>query len=195
MKKVNLLMTLTLLSVISVFGQTKWTFDKAHTSILFSIDHMVISEVVGKFEKFDGTVETKSDKDFTDAKIKLTIDVKSINTDNEERDKHLKSPDFFDAEKYPTIKFESTSMKKLNGNFYLLKGKLTMHGITKEVELEVKYNGTVKDPWGNIKAGFKVVGTINRKDFGIVYNSTLESGGLLIGEEERINCNVELIKL
>lgn len=173
--------------------QTVWNIDKAHSKIQFEIDHMVISEVTGQFKEYMGTV--LSDKpDFSDLKVNATIQVNSISTDNDDRDKHLVGEDFFNAAKYPTITFEGTSMQKKEDNKYKLTGNLTIHGVTKPVTLDVKYNGTQKDPWGNIKAGFKVTGKIKRKDFGLTYNSTLETGGLLIGEEVEILINVELAK-
>jgi len=178
----------------SIAQTTKWAIDKSHSKIQFDVAHLVISEVTGQFKSFDGTV--LSDKpDFSDAKIEITIDVNSINTDDEKRDQHLKSADFFDANKYPTITFKSKSIRKINNNTYKLIGDLNMHGVTKEVALDVQFNGIKNDPWGNTKAGFKVTGKINRNDFGLKYNAPLEGGGLLIGEEVNITCKVELLKL
>ncbi len=154
---------------------------------------MVITDVSGRFRSFDGTVY--ADKaDFTDIKISLTIDVKSIDTDNKKRDDHLRSSDFFDADKYPTITFISKSMKKTGKDTYKLSGDFTMHGVTKEITLDVKYGGTIKDPYGNTRAGFKLTGKLDRTDFGLKYNSVMDNGGLLIGEEVEIICNVEIIK-
>jgi polyisoprenoid-binding protein YceI len=177
----------------SIAQTTKWVIDKSHSKVQFDVAHLVISEVTGQFKSFDGSV--LSDKpDFSDAKIEVNIDVNSINTDDEKRDGHLKSPDFFDANKYPKITFKSKSLKKVNNNLYKLTGDLTMHGVTKEVVLDVQFNGIKNDPWGNTKAGFKVTGKINRNDFGLKYNAPLEGGGVLIGEEVNITCNVELLK-
>jgi polyisoprenoid-binding protein YceI len=177
----------------SIAQTTKWVIDKSHSKVQFDVAHLVISEVTGQFKSFDGSV--LSDKpDFSDAKIEVSIDVNSINTDDEKRDEHLKSPDFFDANKYPKITFKSKSLKKVNNNLYKLTGDLTMHGVTKEVVLDVQFNGIKNDPWGNTKAGFKVTGKINRNDFGLKYNAPLEGGGVLIGEEVNITCNVELLK-
>ena len=154
---------------------------------------MVISEVDGRFDKFEGEL-TNSKDDFSNAKIKLTIDVSSINTGDESRDKHLKNPDFFDAETFPEITFHSSSMEKTTGSNYKLTGNLTMHGVTIRVVLDAKYGGTIKDPWGNTKAGFKITGTLNRTDWDLKYNSVMETGGLMIGEEIEITCKIELIK-
>lgn len=193
MKRISLLIFALIASEVIFAQTTKWDFDLGHSNIQFSISHMVISEVTGNFTSFEGTV--LSDKaDFTDAKINFTIEVNSIDTDNEKRDQHLAGADFFDAEKYPEITFKGKSLKKVSGNKYKLTGDFTMHGVTKTIELDVKYGGTIKDPWGNTKAGFKITGTIKRYDFGLKYNSTLEAGGLMLGEEVELVCNIELAK-
>ncbi len=196
MKKTVLFLSILFLVIHSVSAQeeAKWGFDKIHSKIQFDVDHMVISEVSGQFQEYEGTVVT-SKEDFSDARIDFSIDVKSIDTDNEDRDKHLRSADFFDVEKYPKIIFSGKEMKKVGENLYQLTGDYTMHGVTKEITLDVKYGGTVKDPYGNIKAGFKITGIINRTDFGLKYNSFMDSGGMLIGEEVTITCKIELIKL
>lgn len=191
MKK--LLFFVLILSLGALQAQTKWTFDKAHSKVQFKVTHMVISEVTGQFKSYDGTVETSKD-DFTDAKINFTIDVNSINTDNEQRDNHLKSDDFFNAEKYPKITFVSKSFKKVGDKKYKLVGDLTIRNITKQVELDVVYNGTVKDPWGNTRAGFKVTGQVNRFDFGLKWNALLEFGGAVVGEKVDIIIDVEIVK-
>lgn len=194
MKKIKLISAVLLITALSVSAQkTKWSFDKTHSKVQFDISHMVISEVSGRFQKYEGTVLADKD-DFSDAKIDFSIDVKSIDTDDEKRDQHLRSPDFFDAAKYPKITFKSKSMKKVGENKYKLTGDFTLHGVKKTIELDVVYGGTVKDPYGNIKAGFKVTGVINRTDFGLKYNSIIDSGGLMIGEEVTITCKFELIK-
>lgn len=194
MKKLTTILVVLMLTVFSVMAQkTKWTFDKVHSKIQFDVAHLVISEVTGQFQDYEVTV--LADKaDFSDAKIDFSIDVKSINTNDENRDGHLQSADFFDAAKYPKITFKSKSMTEAGKNQYKLTGDLTMHGVTKTVTFDVKYGGTVTDPYGNVKAGFKITGVIDRTDFGLKYNSVLDSGGLLIGEEITITCNVELLK-
>ncbi|MBK7957585.1 MAG: YceI family protein [Bacteroidetes bacterium] len=172
---------------------TKWAFDGSHAKIGFSVSHMGISETEGKFTKFEGTV--LSDKpDFSDAKIDLTIDVNSINTEDKRRDDHLKAADFFDAAKYPTITFKSKSFKSLGKNKYKLVGDFTMHGVTKEIELDVTYKGTVEDPYKNTKAGFKLSGVIDRTQFGLVWTGKLAAGGLLVGNDINLDINIELIK-
>jgi polyisoprenoid-binding protein YceI len=183
-----------LLSATFGFSQkTDWKIDPSHSSVTFEVAHMVVSDVVGKFDSFDGKILAEK-ADFTDASINFTIQVSSINTENEKRDGHLQSDDFFDVAKYPTIEFKGKSLTVVSGNKYLLKGDLTMHGVTKAVELNVKYNGTIKDPWGGTRAGFKVSGEIVRADYGLLYNSTLEAGGVMIGETVEISVNLELLK-
>jgi len=172
---------------------TKWTFDKTHSKVQFDVTHLVISEVTGQFKDYEGLV--LADKaDFSDAKIDFSIDVKSVDTDDEKRDGHLQSADFFDVAKYPKMSFKSKSLKKAGTNVYQVTGDFTMHGITKQITINLQYNGTKNDPWGNTKAGFKVTGKINRSDFGLKYNSPLDGGGVMIGEEVTITCKIELLK-
>lgn len=193
MRKYLLLVAAMLMSTAVIAQNTSWNFDKSHSSIGFDIDHLVVSEVNGQFSAFDGTF--KSDKeDFSDAKITFKIDVASIDTDNEKRDEHLKSPDFFDAAKYPAIQFEGTIFKKVSEKKYKLKGNLTMRGVTKAVELDVSYGGTITDPWGNKRAGFKLYGSLNRTEFGLTWNNVMEAGGLIVGEEVRITGRFELVQ-
>ncbi|MDO9137274.1 MAG: YceI family protein [Lutibacter sp.] len=190
----NLSIVIALLSVALVQAQTTWNIDPSHSSIRFAVDHMVISEVEGIFSTYEGSViATKAD--FSDAKINFTVDVNSVNTDNAKRDEHLRSADFFETEKYPKMTFVSTSVVKTGTGKYNLKGKLTLHGVTKEITLAMTYGGTTKDPWGNTKAGLKVTGVINRTDFGLKYNSVLEAGSLMIGEEVTITAKVQLVKI
>ncbi len=173
-------------------AQTNWSFDKAHSSIAFNVEHLVISEVTGNFGSFDGSVVSKSD-DFDGSKINFTVDVGSVDTDNEKRDNHLKSDDFFNAEAHPKMVFEGT-LEHVDGKNYKLKGDLTIRDVTKPVELEAKHGGTIKDPYGNTKAGFKVTGVINRFDYNMKFNAAMETGGLVVGDEVEIVCNVELKK-
>lgn len=184
---------LIVLAITGVNAQTKWTFDKSHTKIEFSVQHLVISEVTGNFKSFDGTVSSPSD-DFSNSDIQFSVDIASINTDNDSRDKHLKSDDFFNAEKFPQMKFASTSFKKVAGNKYQLDGNLTIRDITKPVTFVVTYNGTVNDPWGNIKAGFKLKGEINRFDYNLKWNTLTEMGGSVVGSTIGITANIELQK-
>ena len=189
MKKLALL---TLLIVLSA-AQTKWNFDGAHSNVGFSIDHMVISEVEGTFGTFTGTLESPSD-DFKNAKITFEIDPASITTGNAKRDGHLKAKDFFNVEVFKTISFVSSSFTHVKGKKFKLVGEFTMHGVTKTVELDVKHNGTIKDPWGNTRAGFKVTGELNRADFGLTYGKVMEAGGLMVGHEVTLNINLEVTK-
>lgn len=179
---------------LSAFSQTtRWGYDASHAKVGFSISHFGISETEGKFTKFDGLV--LSDKpDFSDAKIDFTIDVNSINTEEPQRDTHLKSPDFFDVTKYPSITFKSKSLQPLGKNKYKLIGDISMHGVTKEIDLNVAYRGTVVDPYKNTKAGFKITGTLDRTQFGLVWNGKLATGDLLVGNDVDLDINIELTK-
>lgn len=186
-----------LVITMMIFGkseaQTKWAVDNAHSNVKFTVTHMVISEVEGNFKSFTGTL-TAAKPDFTDASIEFSVDIASINTDNEQRDKHLKSDDFFNAEKFPNMTFKSISMKKLSGNKYELTGNLTIREVTKRVKFAVTYGGTAKDGYGNTRAGFRASTTINRLDYGLKWNSLLETGGAVVGPEVAININAEFIK-
>lgn len=173
--------------------QTKWSFDASHSKIGFAISHFGISETEGRFTQFYGTI--LSDKaDFSDAEIDFNIDVASINTEFEKRDEHLRSPEFFDSLQYPVIHFKSNSLKPFGENRYLLSGHLTIREITREVNLEVFYRGTVDDPFNNKKAGFVVSGDIPRNQFGLNWNGLLAGGGVLVGNAVHLSINIELIK-
>lgn len=182
---------------LSATAQTNWNVDASHSKLGFAVTHMMVSETEGKFKIYQGKVSsTKADADFTDAKIDFSVDVSSINTDDEKRDGHLKSPDFFDAAKYPTITFVSKSMKpaKIKGTYTLI-GDLTMHGVTKTVSLTaIGASKIVKDPYGMERYAFKVTGAINRIDYGLKYNAALEAGGVALGEEVRLDIKVEITK-
>ncbi len=171
---------------------TKWSIDPAHSEVVFKVKHLMISTVSGKFDKSTATVETDGD-DFTNAKINFSADVSSINTGNEQRDGHVKSAEFFDAAKYPQLTFTGTKFEKAGGDNYILNGDLTIRGITKNVQLTVEYNGTGKDPYGNIKAGFGLTGKINRSDFGLSWNVPLENG-VMLGEEIKLSADVQFLK-
>jgi polyisoprenoid-binding protein YceI len=174
-------------------AQTKWNFDKSHTTIGFNVTHLVISEVDGHFGSFDGSITTTGDS-FENAKVEFSADIASINTGNEKRDEHLRSDDFFNAGKFPKMTFKSTSMKKTGNNTYKLVGDLTIRDKTRRVELDVRHNGTVQDPWGNTKAGFKITGAINRFDYELKWNTLTEAGAAVVGREVRFNINVQLAK-
>ncbi|MBA3662746.1 MAG: YceI family protein [Bacteroidetes bacterium] len=198
MKKLILTAAVALLSVNAAISQTNWNVDASHSKLGFSVTHMMVSDVEGKFKVYEGKVTSKTDEDFTDAAIEFSADAASINTEDEKRDGHLKSADFFDVAKYPKITFKSTSMKKnlkKGKTAYDLVGDLTMHGVTKKVTLTaIGAAKTVKDPYGNIKNGFKVTGLINRKDFGLAWNAALEAGGVAVSEEVKLDINIELNK-
>jgi len=176
---------------LSIYSQTKWNVDFAHSSIKFTVTHLVIAEVEGNFKSYSGTISSNN-PDFDDASIDFTVDVNSINTENDFRDKHLKSPDFFDAEKFPQITFKSSSFKKVAGNKYELNGDLTMHGITKPIKFDVTYGGSIKDNRGNIKAGFKAAATINRFDYNLKWNGMTEAGNAVVSQEVGITVKMEL---
>ena len=194
MKKIILALTVMLsVSIYSQVQQTTWRIDPVHSTIQFTVSHLVISKVTGNFKNFDGVLKTSKD-DFNDSDIEFNIDVNSINTENEKRDNHLKSQDFFYAEKYPKIIFKSRSFKKVSENKYKLTGDFTMRDVTKPVELDVVYNGTVKDPWGNQRAGFSITGSVNRFDYNLKWNSLMEAGGAVVGKTVDILCNVEMVR-
>jgi len=173
---------------------TTWSIDSFHSEIHFKVKHLVITTVTGKFKNFSGSVETDND-DFNNASIAFTADVNSIDTGAEGRDTHLKSPDFFDAEKYPELSFKSTSFTK-KGDDYILKGDLTIRDITRPVELSVEYAGTTKDPfYGKTKAGFELNGKINRKDFGLVWGALTETGGAVVSDEVKLHANIQVDRL
>ena len=174
--------------------KTTWKIDTAHSEIHFKVKHMMVSTVTGSFDEFDATVVTDGDQNFEGAQIKFSAKTSSVNTRNEQRDEHLKSDDFFNAQQYPEIKFISTSFKKLSDNEYVLKGDLTIRDHTQPVTLEVEYNGTAVDPYGQTKAGFEISGKVSRKDFGLKWNAVTEAGGVVVSDQVRLDLNVQLIK-
>lgn len=194
MKKVLFSFAMGIMATVGANAQsTVWNLDKSHSAVNFNVDHLVVSEVSGKFDDF--SVDIKADKpDFSDVAFSFAAKVATVNTADEKRDGHLKSPDFFDAAKFPEITFKGTKFTKTKGNEYKVVGDLTMHGVTKTVALTGKFGGIVKDPWGGTRAGIKVTGEIDRYEFGLKYNSVLEAGGLSIGQKVRISVNLELIK-
>lgn len=171
-------------------AQTTWTIDKVHSKIGFSAVHMVVAETDGKFDEFEGTLVSKKD-DFDGAEVTFTAKVASINTENTKRDDHLKSDDFFNAEKFPDIKFVGTLTKA--GGKYQLKGKLTMRDVTREVAFDVTHGGQI-DTGRGVKAGFKFSGVINRQDFGLKFSSTFADGKAVVGNDITITCKIELDK-
>jgi polyisoprenoid-binding protein YceI len=170
-----------------------YKIDPAHSSVNFSIDHMVVNTVHGRFRQFEGTITVDPDNNNALTAASGTIQAKSIDTDIEKRDNHLRSPDFFDAEKFPTITFESTEVKK-DGNGMLLVGKFTMHGVTKDVSLPCTLKGPIKSPMGGMIMGLEINAKLNRKDYGLTWNKAIEAGGLMVGEDVTIQINAELGK-
>jgi polyisoprenoid-binding protein YceI len=176
---------------IGLIAQTKWSFDKPHTSLQFSVSNMGISEVNGRFTEFSGIVKTENET-FENATIKVTVDAQSINTDNATRDDHLRSEDFLHVEKYPEVMFKSTSFEQVNEDEYKLIGELTIRGVTNTEEFEVEYKGMVESN-NKRKAVYKLTGTINRFDYNVDWNDTY-TGGLIAGEKVHITANVMLVK-
>lgn len=190
MKKI-LLLLLTGLTPLLAQSQI-WELDLSHTSVQFAVEHMVISEVTGKFSEFSGKV-IMSEDDFTSAQIEGSVKIESIDTNNERRDGHLKSEDFFYAEKYPDMTFKSSKVEKTGTDTYQISGDLTIRGVTKTVVFDAKHGGTITAR-GTQRMGWQATATINRFDFGLHWNSTMETGGLIAGEMIRININTELVK-
>ena len=171
----------------------QWAFDLVHSSVNFTVRHMVVSKVRGRFTKWDGTV-VMDENDPAGGRVEVAIDAASIDTGVEQRDGHLKSPDFFDVAKHATIGFKSTKVERVGKDALKVHGDLTMHGVTKPVVLDVEYAGSAKDPWGGVRAGFSARTTLDRKDFGLTYNQLLETGGVLVGETVEIGIEAELVK-
>ncbi|MEO7214343.1 YceI family protein [Mucilaginibacter sp.] len=171
---------------------TKWVLDPMHSEVQFKVKHLVISTVTGAFKTFEGELTTESD-DFEGADVSFSLDVNSIDTNQEARDGHLKSGEFFDAETYPKISFKSTSFTK-DGDEYKLTGDLTIKDVTKPVTLDVEYGGVAGDFYGNTKAGFEVTGKINRKDFGLVWDGVTEAGSVVLGSDIKLIINVQFTK-
>lgn len=172
-------------------ANVKWVLDPTHSELLFKVKHLMITNVKGEFRNFNATIDGE---DFTTAPVSVHIDTGSVFTNNNDRDGHLKSPDFFDAEQYPSITFTGKSFQKVDDEEYTLTGDLTIKDITKEVKLQVSYGGVNKDPWGNQKAGFSLKGKINRSDFGLTWNAALETGGVLVSEEVKIDAEVQFVQ-
>jgi polyisoprenoid-binding protein YceI len=173
--------------------KTLWKIDPTHSEVQFKVKHLVISTVTGNFGSFEGGIETEGD-DFENAEAYFSADIESITTNNEDRDNHLKSDDFFNAEKYPQLTFESTTFEKVGDQRYKVTGDLTIRDITKEIELDVVHGGTVGDPYGNTKAGFEIEGKINRKEFGLTWDAVTEAGNVVVGDEIKLQLNVQLIE-
>ncbi len=172
---------------------TKWVLDPTHSQLGFKIKHLMITSVSGAFKNFQADVVT-NDTDFSDAQISLTAEMNSITTNNEQRDVHLRTSDFFEVATYPELTFKSTKVQKTGDDTFALYGELTLKGVTKPVTLTAEYGGLAKDPWGGERAGFVITGKINRTDWGVNFNGALETGGVMLGEEVRIHSEIELVK-
>ncbi len=170
---------------------TKWVLDPSHSELLFKVKHLMIANVKGEFRKFDVIVEGD---DFAKSKVEVRIDAASVYTNEENRDKHLKSPDFFDVENHKELIFKSREITKTGDNNYKMTGDLTIKGISKEVLVDAEFEGTNKDPWGNEKAAFSISSRINRKDWDLNWNAVLETGGMLVSDEVRIEGDLQFIK-
>lgn len=167
-----------------------WNIDKSHTNIGFTVKHMMVSKVRGNFTDFEGTIEGNPE-DLSSCKVEFKVNINSINTTNEDRDNHLRSEDFFHAEKYPAMTFTSTSIERKDDDEYEVTGDLTIKGVTNQVTFEAEYEGKAVNPWGQEVVGFTIDGKVNRKDFGLTWNQALETGGVLVGESIKVAIELE----
>ncbi len=190
MRKLALPLLVAFVATLPAFAAVEtYSIDKAHSEVSFQIRHLV-TNVRGQFDDYNGVIKMDAEKPESSS-VEFTIQAASINTFNADRDKHLRTPDFFDVEKFPTITFKSTSIKKTSASAYEVMGDFTMHGVTKPITLKVTFLGKVADPWGNTKAGFETAASLNRKDYGINWNKALDAGGFILGEEVKIAINLE----
>jgi polyisoprenoid-binding protein YceI len=173
--------------------KAKWVIDPTHSKIGFKVKHLMISNVLGNFKEFEAQITTTGN-DFSGAEISVSLNSASIDTEMADRDAHLKSPDFFDAGNFPKITFDGTDLKDIGDDMYELSGNLVIKGVTNPIILSVEFGGLMTDPWGNSKAGFSITGKMNRKDWGLNWNAALEAGGVLVGDEVKIICDIELVK-
>lgn len=174
---------------------TTWKIDQSHSDVNFKVKHLMISTVTGKFETYDGTVVQKnSDDSFDGSSISFTADVASISTGVADRDNHLRSNDFFNAEQFPKMTFEASSFEKVSDEEYTLNGNLTIRDNTKPVSLRATFNGITNDMWGGTRAGFEITGTIKRKEFGLLWNATTELGGVVVSDDVKLALDIQLVK-
>jgi polyisoprenoid-binding protein YceI len=173
--------------------RTKWSLDPSHSQIGFKVKHLMMTNIRGVFNDYNGSIYTTAD-DFLNAEINLSINPASISTGDATRDTHLKSPDFFDAENFQVINFKGITLERTNESEYILHGDLSIKGVTKRIKPDVEFNGIVNDPWGGKRAAFIVTGKISRKDFGLTWNAALETGGVMVGDEVAIKCEIQLIQ-
>ena len=177
---------------MATITKEKWVIDPAHSEIEFKIKHLMVTNVKGRFNEFEASIYTTGD-DFMSAEIDCSINAASVDTGNADRDKHVKAVDFFDVENHPQISFQANTVENVdNDGSYELWGELTIKGISKKIKLDVEFGGIIKDPWGNEKAAFSINGKINRKDWGLNWNAALETGGLLVSDEVKVSCEVQL---
>jgi len=174
-------------------ANTKWALDASHSSIDFTIRHMMIAKVKGTFHTFEAEIEADL-SDLTTANVQLSVDLSSVDTRNSDRDAHLRTADFFDVENHPKLTFKSGQIVKTGDDEYDVTGDVTLHGVTRPETFSVTFEGSGKDPWGNEKAGFSAQGTIKRSDYGLTYNAALETGGVLIADEVKISLEIEVSK-
>lgn len=193
MVKKVLVVFLLMIAVTATAFAEEWKIDKAHSSVSFKVRHMVISKVKGGFDDFSGTVQFDG-KDLSKGSVEFSIDVASIDTEDEKRDEHLKSAEFFDAASYATITFKSTKVIA-DGKNYKLVGDMTMKGVTEEVIFDFEFSGIIDDPWGNKRAGFSASATINRQDFKVSFSKVLDNGGLMVGNDVEIDIELEIIQV
>lgn len=172
----------------------KWVIDPTHSEIEFKVKHLMVTNVKGKFKEFEASIYTTNDN-FMSAEIDCFINAASVDTGNTDRDNHLRGADFFDVENHPQLSFQADTVENVDKDgSYELWGNLTIKGITKKIKLDVEFGGIVKDPWGNEKAAFSINGKINRKDWGLNWNAALETGGVLVSEEVKINAEIQLVR-
>lgn len=183
----------TALTAVSADAATRWDLDTSHTELGFKVRHLMVSYTRGRFGKFSGSLEL-DEKDLSKSKVSVKIDANSIDTNWKDRDDHLRSADFFDVEKFPQLTFESSKVEKA-GDRLRITGDLTMHGITKKVVLDAEaLTPVAKDPWGNLHIGTRATTKVNRKDFGLNWNKTLETGGVAVGDEVELSLEIEFVR-
>jgi len=193
MKRILTLFTAVLALSATAVAQTTWLVDNVHSNVKFSVSHLIISEVEGSFKVYSGSL-TFENPDLANAEVDFAVDVASINTDNVMRDGHLKSDDFFNADQFPQMTFKGIAWKKLDDKRFELVGDLTIRDVTKRVTFAVVFGGTIKDPWGNMKAGFKATTTINRFEYGLKWNALTEAGGATVGKDVGIMLNLSFLQ-
>jgi len=181
------------MSTVQSLIRTKWSLDPSHSQIGFKVKHLMVTNIRGVFNEYNGGIYT-TDDDFAEAEIDLSINSSSINTGDVTRDTHLRSPDFLDTENFKEIKFKGIALERINVYDYVLHGDLSIKEVTQRIQLDVEFNGIAKDPWGGKRAGFVISGKINRKDFGLTWNTVLETGGVMVGDEVTINCEIQMVQ-